>query len=133
MGEQPGRELTRRIVDAYRTHGVPAKVYRGKPYLLREHGWEGPLDALQLQQSHLGEIQSVEKSVRAAVLECHQTEVARQACWAGKAGRDLWFHTNFSPAFLRARGFTNEKTELYWSVARHLYHRGELWDDAFSA
>jgi hypothetical protein len=46
--------LVKQIVQAYHASGIPAKSFRGRPFVCREHGWEGPLDTYQLCTTQLG-------------------------------------------------------------------------------
>ena len=55
--------MPRRIVAAYRASGVPAKIHRGRLFVAREEGWEGPLDARQLHLRDPGRLRSLIRSI----------------------------------------------------------------------
>lgn len=121
-------DLVKRIVHAYRARGFPAKIFRGQPYLLREHGWDGPLDPLELEVTYLEEIRRTEQAVKTAVAECFQRWVAKQP-HRYTGDRELWFAVNMSPAVFRALGFPDDQARLYESIAQHLHYRGDLWNE----
>jgi hypothetical protein len=119
-------ELVRRIVEAYRAVGIPAKAYRGRPFIYREEGWEGPLDPYVLRATYVEEIGRIERAVRAAVAEWCDRTIAEDFLGDGM-DKDMWAGIRMSPEAFMNSGLSEQKARLYDSVARRLRFRGELW------
>lgn len=131
----PGNEeaaLVRQIVQAYRASGIPAKSYRGKLFVCREAGWEGPLVTQEVLETYRREIDAIERSVRAAAAECFKQTMSADPLRGlfedeEQKGKDLWLDVRLSPALLMEIGFDEHKGRLYDTVARQLSYRGDLW------
>jgi hypothetical protein len=126
MPKDDERALIRRIVEAYRRSGIPAKSHRGKLLIHRESGWEGPLDPYELQESYLDEIGQIERDVRVAAAECYNRY--RKYTLIDNPGAKLVIGSGFIlKALLMRSGLEETKAILYSSVASHLHSRGDLW------
>jgi hypothetical protein len=55
--------LARKIVEAYLSAGIPARLDRGLVVVRRDRGWEGPFDPEELSDTHRGEIEAVRQRV----------------------------------------------------------------------
>ena len=125
MPDDEEAELVRRIVGAYRAVGIPAKAYRGRPFLYREEGWEGPLDPYALRATYVEEIGRMERAVRAAVAECFDRTIAEDPL-RDVMDTDMWVSLRMSPEAFMKLGLGEHEARLYESVARRLRFRGDF-------
>ena len=123
MVDEDPAEVARKIVDAYRASGIPAKIHGGRPFVCREEGWEGPLDTLQLREIYEAEIGRIERDVRGAVAACWEMIDQRRP---GALDRDLWVALRVCHEDFKRLGFSEQKAQLYSSVAQCLRYRREL-------
>lgn len=135
MPENEEAALVRQIVEAYRASGIPAKSFRGKPFVCREGGWEGPLDTYRLRATYRQEIAEIERAVRTVVADAFNRTIEDdplKELFDSEILKDraLWIEIRMSPEFFIKLNFDEHKARLYDGVARQLNYRGDLWEEA---
>lgn len=108
-------ELSKRIAKAYRASGIAAKAHRGKLFIEREEGWEGPLDPTSIQATYADDIRTIEDHVRAAAsLVIQQLNEAERGFMPGPSGYTGYvFLYLSSPERFKALGYDDRTTRLY--------------------
>lgn len=119
--DEPAR-LGRQILAAYHASGIAARLHRGSLLVLREGGWEGPFDPIELRETYGEEIATLEQRVREAVARCW-TRVAHPAL-----DRAIWVGCDLKEADFEALGLGPHAARLYLGVTRSLHYRHALWD-----
>ena len=121
-GPMPDDEwkLARSIAKAYLASGIAAKTHRGKLYVEREEGWEGPIDPTSVQTTYAHDIRMIEDHARAAAsLVIQHLNEDERGFMPGPSG-----HTGYvflylsSPERFKALGYDDLKTRLYMRILR---------------
>ena len=118
-------ELSRKIAKAYRASGIAAKTHRGKLFLEREEGWEGPIDPASIQTTYVDDIRMIEGHARAAAMKVVDdlNEVERGFMDGPHDGYVCLFLTD--PEKFKALGYDDRRTQLYISIIRFR----SIWND----
>ena len=125
MADEGSADMVRALVQAYRSSGIAAKVYRGNMFVEREGGWEGPIDPRRIQATYREDIGAIERNARAAALLVIAGLSERLRGWLDNH-RAYASGLVLTPERFQRLGLDHRRVRLYASVAVRLHRTNAL-------